>query len=216
MMRWGAVAYAMLGLLACGASWLWLDHLPFMHPSPWLSLTEFGSHAYSLLIGGAFGSLLVISSRISLNRFEWAQRLHSELRPVAQELGGGAIVLLALASAFGEELLFRGLAQPLIGLVPQALVFGFLHQLPGKSRWVWAAWAALVGLGLGVVFALTGSLIGPIVAHAMVNGLNLAHLKHHDVQPSELGLGGLLAGRSPLPGAPLRKNSAVGNAPRNS
>jgi membrane protease YdiL (CAAX protease family) len=101
------------------------------------------------------------------------------------------VVGLALLSAVGEELLFRGVLQPGIGLLGQAALFGLLHQMPGPSRWVWSLWATLVGLLLGAAFELTGTLTGPIVAHALVNGLNLSYLKQTDLVP-ERALGGLL------------------------
>ena len=46
------------------------------------------------------------------------------------------------------------------------------------------------------LFALTGSLIGPIAAHALINGLNLLYLKSHDPEPQRRSLGGLLGQRS--------------------
>lgn len=151
-------------------------------------------HTYGALLGVAFGAALVVSSRLSVARFHWARRLHDEFRPVARQLSGSGILVLALLSALGEELLFRGLLQPYVGLFAQALIFGLVHQLPGPSRWVWISWATLVGLGFGLLFELTGSLLGPILAHAMVNGLNLHHLKHHDLHATETPLGGLLGG----------------------
>jgi membrane protease YdiL (CAAX protease family) len=116
---------------------------------------------------------------------------------VARGLSPTSIVVLALLSALGEELLFRGLLAPLIGLVPQALLFGVAHQIPGSSRWVWIAWATAVGLALGALFQLSGSLLGPILAHALINALNLSYLKAHDPAPRP-ALGGLL-GQEPHP-----------------
>jgi membrane protease YdiL (CAAX protease family) len=144
-------------------------------------------------VGVAFGLFLVLASRVSVQRFAWAQRLHLELRPFAQGLDRTGLVMLALLSSAGEELLFRGLLQPWMGLLPQALLFGLVHQLPGPSRWVWASWAFAVGLALGALFELTGSLLGPLAAHALVNGLNLSFLRRHD--PSAAGLGPTLAAR---------------------
>jgi membrane protease YdiL (CAAX protease family) len=102
-----------------------------------------------------------------------------------------ALVVLALLSSLGEELLFRGLLQPWMGLLPQALLFGVVHQLPGPSRWVWASWAFAVGLVFGAMFEWTGSLVGPLAAHALVNALNLDYLKRHD-PGQEGGIGGLM------------------------
>jgi membrane protease YdiL (CAAX protease family) len=53
-----------------------------------------------------------------------------------------------------------------------------------------------MGLSFGALFELTGSLLGPIVAHALINCLNLAYLKSHDPEPRRRALGGLLGQRS--------------------
>jgi membrane protease YdiL (CAAX protease family) len=74
-----------------------------------------------------------------------------------------------------------------MGLLPQALLFGLVHQMPGPSRWIWVSWALVVGLALGALYEVTGSLLGPIVAHAVVNGLNLHFLKHHEPAVSRAG-----------------------------
>lgn len=192
--RWGLFAYALLSGIVWLTSWLWLSENPLILGDPWLDAEAPLRHGYSALLGLGYGSLIVASSRLCLARYEWAQRLQSEFRPFAMQLGLGGIILLALLSSLGEELLFRGLLQPRIGVLAQALLFGLMHQLPGKSRWVWMSWAAAVGLGLGVIFQFTGSLLGPLLAHAMVNGLNLHHLKSEPACQDKRGLGGLLGG----------------------
>jgi CAAX protease family protein len=192
--RWGrfAALYAFLGVASGAVALVWRSGSPLVHPSPLIALGSRQSHTYSLCIGIAVGALVVVSTRVMVARFEWARRLHRELRPFASSMSSTGIVVLALLSAFGEELLFRGLLQPWIGLLPQALLFGFLHQVRGPSRWVWAGWATVVGLVLGAIFQLSGSLVGPIAAHALINGLNLAFLKSHDPEPQRRSLGGLL------------------------
>jgi hypothetical protein len=151
---------------------------------------------YSLILGLATGGLVVVSTRVFVARFAWARRLHTELRPLARNISFTGIVVLALLSAIGEELLFRGLLAPWLGLIPQALLFGIVHQMPGQSRWVWVLWATLVGLALGAMFQLSGSLIGPLAAHALINCVNLIYLKTHDPEPQRRSLGGLLGQRS--------------------
>ena len=195
-LRWGryAVLYAMFGVAAAVLTVIWRDGTPLVHPHAWLALEPGVSHTYSLLLGAAFGALVVISTRPLVARFAWAKNLHRELRPFASSISMTGIVVLALLSAFGEELVFRGLLQPWLGLFPQALLFGVVHYLPGSSRWVWAAWAMLVGLALGAIFQLTGSLVGPLAAHALINGVNLTYLKRHDPEPQRR-LGGLLGQR---------------------
>lgn len=180
MIRWGrfAGAYALVGGVALAL--IWPRGTPLMHPEPRLLLDAGSAHWLSLCIGLVFGAVLIVVSRITVQRFDWARRLHLELRPLAQGLPLSGILVLAALSSAGEELLFRGLFQPWIGLWPQAILFGLLHQLPGPSRWIWVSWAFLVGLALGALFEVTGSLLGPLAAHALVNGVNLSFLKHHD------------------------------------
>jgi membrane protease YdiL (CAAX protease family) len=136
--------------------------------------------ASSALLGLAVATAIIAFTRVTVPRFGWAQRLHAELRPVARDLTPGQILVVAGLSSLGEELLFRGLLVPLAGVVPAALIFGLAHQIKGPSRWVWTGWATVVGLALGGAFALTGSLIGPLLAHAIVNAANLSYLRDHD------------------------------------
>lgn len=192
MFRWGVAAYVVMTLVACALSWLWLERSPLTYPEPWLTLSAGSAALYSLLLGTTFGAATVMASRVSVKRFEWAKRLHEAFRPFARQLTTPGIIGLALASGIGEEALFRGVLHPELGLFWQALVFGLVHQLPGPNRWVWVVWAGGVGLALGAIFQLTGSLLGPIVAHSMINGLNLNYLRSHSTAPAPAGLGGLL------------------------
>jgi len=201
MLRWGRVAVASGAYLAASASAIaiacfWRGSSPFEYePGAWLSLPGVLSHVYSVLIGLAFGALVVFSTRIFVARYTWARTLHTELRPAARGLSTGGIALIATLSALGEELWFRGLLQPWAGLWLQALAFGVVHsQLRGPSRYAWVVWATIMGLCFGLIFALTGSLAGPIAAHALINGLNLSYLKNHDPAPRR-SLGGLLSQR---------------------
>lgn len=192
MIRWGrfAGAYALMGGVALAL--IWAMGTPLLHPTPRVTakawaLDESSAHWWSLMGGLVFGLFVVLLSRVTVARFEWARRLHLELRPFALGLDRTGIIVLALLSSAGEELLFRGLLQPWMGLVPQAVLFGLVHQMPGPSRWIWVTWALAVGLVLGALFELTGSLLGPIAAHALVNGLNLSFLKHHEPLPPRAG-----------------------------
>lgn len=198
MVHWNrfAAAYLAMGLVSVTIALVWREGSPLVLPAPWLLLSSEQSHTYSLLLGLALGGGVAFGTRPVVLRVRWASRLHAELRPFARTITPSGIVTLALLSSIGEELLFRGLLQPWLGLIPQALVFGLVHQLPGRSRWVWVAWATVMGLLLGGVFQLTGSLLGPIAAHAVINGLNLAFLKRHDPRPEPRALGGLLGSPS--------------------
>ena len=174
-----AAGYALLGTLAAGLALALRDGLPW-ETTPWISLALLERLALSTFLGLLLAAIVVASTRVTVTRFPWAQRLHLELRPIAHGLTGWHIAAIAIFSSLGEELLFRGLVQPWIGVLPTAVVFGLCHQIPGPARWVWVTWATFVGLAFGLIFALTGSLVGALVAHALINAVNLAFLRDFD------------------------------------
>ena len=81
------------------------------------------------------------------------------------------IFTLAIIAGIGEELIFRGVLQEVIdrrfGIVAAILltnlVFGLLHARTP----LYAAIAAMVGGYFSLLYAATGSLIAPIIAHAV-------------------------------------------------
>jgi membrane protease YdiL (CAAX protease family) len=88
---------------------------------------------------------------------------------------------MALASAIGEELFFRGGLQTglvalwgaPVGLVVAAGIFGVIH-VPWNRRLVaWTATAGVMGLVFGLLYLATGELLAPIAAHAVINHENL-------------------------------------------
>jgi len=106
-----------------------------------------------------------------------AYRLLPVLRGLADELApqliDGArpahLVLLAALSGFGEEALFRGALQPVLGLVATSLLFGVLHVGPDRRYLIWTLWAVLAGFVLGLLYNLTGGILAPAAAHALNN-----------------------------------------------
>jgi membrane protease YdiL (CAAX protease family) len=198
MIRWPAIAaiYGLLSLIAGLGSYVWFES-PWTFPEPWLELSPLMSHGYSAVLGLTLGLVVVAGTRVAVQRSSWARLLHDELRPLARGLPGQAVFWLASLSALGEELLFRSLLQPATNWVVQALVFGLVHQLPGRARWIWVTWATIMGFALGALYALTGSLVGPILAHALINGMNLRFLQAHDAKPPRRGLGGILGSVNP-------------------
>ena len=172
--------YALLAALATALALALRDGVPWVCPDPWYPLPPEVALVSSAVLGLALATAMVVLTRFAVRRFGWAQRLHSELRPVARDLTIGQILLVAGLSSLGEELLFRGLLVPTVGVLVAAALFGLAHQIKGPSRWVWASSATAVGALLGAIFALTGSLVGPLLAHAIINAVNLTYLRDHD------------------------------------
>jgi membrane protease YdiL (CAAX protease family) len=175
-----AAAYAFLACFAASLAFVVRGGAPWVHPDPWFVWPPLTATLTSALCGVVVAMIIVVSTRFAVGRFAWAQRLHAELRPVAQDLSAGQILILAGLSSLGEEILFRGLLTPFLGVIGSSILFGVLHQVRGPARWVWISWATVVGLILGAIFAATGSLVGPLVAHAVVNAVNLGYLRDHD------------------------------------
>lgn len=175
-----AIAYGVLSAVAVGIGLALRDGPAWEHPAPWLTLGKPARIALSAALGVALAAVAIVATRVVVVHFSWGRRLHRDLRPMARDLSLGYILLLAGLSSLGEELLFRGLLTPAIGVVLSAALFGLAHQMAGPSRWVWVGWATVTGIGLGAVFAATGSLVGPLLTHAIVNAVNLAYLRDHE------------------------------------
>ncbi|MDR9391314.1 MAG: CPBP family intramembrane glutamic endopeptidase, partial [Trueperaceae bacterium] len=79
---------------------------------------------------------------------------------------------LAVATSAGEEILFRGMLLPTLGLVPQALLFGLLHPA-GRRGWSYPVFTALAGLAFGALVEASGRLTPAVLAHGVVNAAGL-------------------------------------------
>jgi membrane protease YdiL (CAAX protease family) len=188
---WVAFAYCVLGAIgAILAAALGYDPLAC---EAWLGTSGWPALLLSLGLGVGVALLTIGATRAMVPRAIWARALHADLRPVVHGQRDGALLLMAIASGIGEELLFRGLLTPLLGVVLSSCAFGLMHQVRGRARWAWAMWATLMGLVFASLFRLTGSLAGPIAAHVIVNAVNLRYLRDMDPMPPSKALGGLLA-----------------------
>ena len=186
-----AGAYAAVGALAAGMSVL-LGRDPIACEG-WLGTHGWAAVLLSLGLGMGLGATTIAATPAMVRRWRWARALHVALRPAAHGAGDGSLLLVAVASATGEELLFRGLLVPLVGVVASSIAFGLMHQISGRARWGWMAWATIMGFLFGGVFAMTGSLVGPLIAHAAINHSNLKFLRDNDpAPPRRRPLGGLL------------------------
>lgn len=161
----------------------------------WLAIPDVLGHAVSIAGGIAIAAVTIRLSRAFVRRWSWARALHNDLRPTIRDAGDVTLVVLGVASAVAEELFFRGLLVPALGLVFSSLAFGALHQLRGRVGWVWSGWATVMAVLFGALFLATGSLLGPIVAHAAINVANLRFIRDTEVDPPKpRRLGGLLGG----------------------
>ena len=103
------------------------------------------------------------------------------LEELLGELLGGitapqAIALAAL-SGFAEELFFRGAVQGAVGWLAASLLFALLHSGPGRELRLWTLFALCAGLLFGALMLWRGNLLAPVLAHFVVNAVNLYRLR---------------------------------------
>lgn len=159
----------------------------YAHPEPWLELDVPIALLLDLLGGVLVAALAIAATRWLVRHTEWARELLTELHNRLSPLRTIEVAALALGSAVGEELLFRGLLEPSIGLWGSSLVFGLAHIGGGRSFRAWTVWAFVMGLILGAMFHATGTLLGPVIAHATINYVNLRSLlRTDDTRPARL------------------------------
>lgn len=125
------------------------------------------------IAGIAVGLGVVGLTRLATRHFAWAQHLHVSFHDLLGPLTGREIVILALASSIGEELLFRGALLPWLGPWWQAVAFALLHVGPGKRFLPWTLSAFVLGAAFGWLAVGTTNLGAPIAAHFTINFLNL-------------------------------------------
>jgi hypothetical protein len=136
-------------------------------------------------VGGAVGLCLTLPFLTS----EWASRVlllremkgvwDDILTPLGKSLTLLEIAVLAVLSGVSEEVFFRGVVLPEIGIVGASVLFGLLHPL----NLGYVAWASSVGVAFGLLFQTTGSLLPPILCHGGYNFAALVYLRYWYHEP---------------------------------
>jgi membrane protease YdiL (CAAX protease family) len=164
--------YAALGLVAVAiGAWRGranVYELPGSRSLVWLMAGPF--------VGLLFGLAMVFLSRLAVHSLEWARVLHREFHAVVHELNAREIFILAAASSVGEEMLFRGALVPMMGLFWSSALFAAMHM---RAQWRFLPWTIMsfiMGLAMGLLFQKLGNLGAPIVAHFVINFLNLHYI----------------------------------------
>ena len=149
----------LLGVI--GAVGLWFRPLPYE-----VSVTLWeGAGVVAALVAGLLGGAWLLEK--TLPSFRHASKLlERALSPIRLSLP--LIFFLAVASSVAEEVFFRGLLMPLIGVWGQALLFGLLHPATRRG-WSYTAFTFVAGLAFGYATLLTGSLLPAIAAHFLIN-----------------------------------------------
>jgi uncharacterized protein len=146
-----------------------------------------------LLVGVVFGLASAFSAR-SIASSRWMSKVSSHY---SQLLGNlhltrSDIWLISVCAGIGEELLFRGALQPLLGIVPTSIIFVAIHGYlnPSRGRLI------VYGLFMTVIISIMGfmtifwGIIPAIIAHTLIDVVLLHQMQdaadQQDAEATEL------------------------------
>jgi len=129
-----------------------------------------------VIMGGAAAVPVVALSWWLTERSMSLQRLARSLARTTGPVSVTSSILIAGASAFGEELLFRAVLQEQLGAVVGIVLFAAAHVPFDRDLRPWP----ILALGAGTLFAglyeVTGAVLAPATAHFLINAINLRWL----------------------------------------
>ncbi|MCA9122029.1 MAG: CPBP family intramembrane metalloprotease [Planctomycetaceae bacterium] len=156
-------------------------------------------HYMRSLFWGSVATVPLLAGLLVIDRlpFRWLLRtrrlVSSRILPLFSPLSLFEMAAISLAAGFGEELLFRGLLQSgiaefaggksgaVVAIIATSLLFGLCHWItPG-----YAALAMVASLYLGILFARTGNLLVPLIAHGLYDFLALVYLTRSLISEQE-------------------------------
>ena len=125
--------------------------------------------------GITFGLAISVPSMVVVFFVPLFSSLRRQLLDLVSRLDLGALnpLWISLSAGIGEELLFRGALQPILGIWWASFIFTLAHFRSGQfhsmnwQKLIYAASIFIVGLFLGYVFLEIG-LIAAMVTHAVV------------------------------------------------
>jgi membrane protease YdiL (CAAX protease family) len=173
---WSAVLFeGGLGLLAWGLGWL-LGQLPLAHFSWSVRDAALGASA-SLPLLVLFAGCV----RWPVGPLRRIKQFSDEVvRPWFAPCTLLDLALISLAAGIGEEMLFRGLLQTILGcwlglwggIAAASVLFGLMHLITPT----YALMAAAMGVYISCVQVATGNLLTVIVTHALYDLVALTYL----------------------------------------
>ena len=143
----------------------------FINLDAWLS---------DVALGLASGIGLVVLWDVSKIFIAGMRQLERELAAQIGSLDSSEAVALALISGFSEELFFRGAIQLSWGWFWAAVAFTFMHLGAGRVFQWWTLFALISAIIFGMLTVFRGNLLPAVIAHSVVNGINLRRLAKLD------------------------------------
>ncbi|MGB1771024.1 MAG: lysostaphin resistance A-like protein [Planctomycetota bacterium] len=147
-------------------------------------IDSFSDLFQALLLGIFAGGALQVLQWLARKTVPIIRNMSALLETQFEGWTGKEIFFVALISSISEELLFRALIQPYLGLWLTSLIFGLAHWTGVRELRIWVPLAFLGGLFLGALaesslFGIPGS----VAAHFTINLTSLWILTHKRGSP---------------------------------
>jgi hypothetical protein len=140
-----------------------------------------GATAYALLL-----CLPLLAMLFFFDRSQWGpmirfrREIDEKITPIFVNSKLPDLALIAFFAGVGEELFFRGWLQSVLasrfevwfGILIASVIFGLAHYL----SLIYAIYAGLTGLYLGVIYQVSGNLYMVMVIHALYDFIALVYL----------------------------------------
>ncbi len=170
------VAYTVMAVVGFEICWWWHQNIQNL-----LGPIRYNVRDSAIIVVAGIAFLMLLQ-RVLEDYFPSYKRFKSTLASHLGQFGWLGSFWLALISAVGEELLFRGAIQPFLGLWFTSILFGLLHLDPEEGITAWTIWAIIAGLILGASCDVTGSLWPAMAIHFLINFWGIRSLSKLNVQ----------------------------------
>ncbi len=155
--------------------------IEYVHNRPFVSIFEQKTDYYfQVLTGIAYGILMsLIAWKVAKSNF--LSQVRNHFARFIQDLGLKTyeIVFISFCAGVGEEILFRGSIQPLLGIWVTALIFVALHGYLNPFNWrlsIYGIFMFFIAAGFGYLYEYIG-LVSAISAHFAIDVVLLCALK---------------------------------------
>lgn len=160
----------------------------FSEASLWSIFENKRSIGLQLLTGSLFGCITAVLA-IQIVRIPFLEASTRKYTRILEslQLSIPMIIFISLSAGIGEEILFRGALQYLIGLWPAAIIFVAIHGYLNPFDWkisVYGVFLVFISAAFGYLFKNQG-IYAPIMAHAVFDLILLLYVKNNLLHPIE-------------------------------
>ena len=169
------IFYVILGAVAFGAGWLINDQNLFAAQPDAMPLWM------RVLLGLGLAGITLAIDHGAEKIFPAYRSINNEFAKMFGNISRNEALIMALLSGVAEEMLFRGVLLPWLGLIASSLIFGALHWAGKENKmWIWPITATALGFAFGGLTLWTGDLLAAMLAHFTINAVNISRFAHDD------------------------------------